>query len=303
MPYIPETLQSIAGQTYQNHQIIAWDNGSTDGTVEELRRWIPSRINGQIVCNRPLRLGSSLAAMVDLATTELCAVIHGDDVNHAGRLSEQVAFLHAHPEVGIVGGQSDFIDENGNPIGGWQFPCDDATLRWRSRWMAQFMHSSTMFRTAVIRQAGNYRDYQPYEDMELWIRASAVTEFANLPSRIIKYRRTATSQTGRFSEFKTIFREGARLNAERLFPDLKARAATELWEATYPDEETVPARLSMLRRFNRVAVALARQLGKPDHYFRSTASFLEQRYFLRRRVLRSHGLGVLLKLRQPRSQL
>jgi len=300
MPYIPETLQSIADQTYHNHQIIAWDNGSTDGTVEELRRWIPSRINGQIVSNRPLRLGPSLAAMVDLATTDLCAVIHGDDINHAGRLSEQVVFLQAHPEVGIVGGQSDFIDENGDPTGGWQFPCDDATLRWRCRWMAQLMHSATMFRTAVIRQAGNYRDYQPYEDMELWIRASAVTEFANLPGSIIKYRRSSTSQTGKFTEFKSIFREGARVNAERLFPNLGARAATELWEATYPGEETAPAQFSMLRRFNRVALDLARQLGKPDHYFRSTASFQEQRYYLRRRVLRSYGLDPLLKFGHPR---
>jgi glycosyltransferase involved in cell wall biosynthesis len=49
MPYVRETLASITGQTYRNHLILAWDNGSTDGTLEELRRWIPAHLPGRIV--------------------------------------------------------------------------------------------------------------------------------------------------------------------------------------------------------------------------------------------------------------
>ncbi len=44
MPYLPETLASIEAQTYRNWQILSWDNGSTDGTVAELHKWIPSRM-------------------------------------------------------------------------------------------------------------------------------------------------------------------------------------------------------------------------------------------------------------------
>ena len=43
MPYLPETLASIAAQTCGDYQVLAWDNGSTDTTIEELRSWIPSR--------------------------------------------------------------------------------------------------------------------------------------------------------------------------------------------------------------------------------------------------------------------
>ena len=105
MPYLPLTLKSIAEQTYKNHRIIVWDNGSTDGTVEELRRWIPSRIPGMIVSERPMRLGPSLAAMVEMAGTPLCARIDADDINLPERLQSQVQFMQAHPEVGVLGAQ------------------------------------------------------------------------------------------------------------------------------------------------------------------------------------------------------
>jgi glycosyltransferase involved in cell wall biosynthesis len=34
MPFLPETLASIEAQTYRDWQVLAWDNGSADGTVE-----------------------------------------------------------------------------------------------------------------------------------------------------------------------------------------------------------------------------------------------------------------------------
>src|SRR5438552_5677499 len=93
MPYLSETLASIEAQTYRDWEILVWDNGSTDGTLDELRRWIPSRLPGRIIDNRPLSLGNSLAALVEAAGTELCARIDADDVNYPERLERQVAFL------------------------------------------------------------------------------------------------------------------------------------------------------------------------------------------------------------------
>lgn len=300
LPFIRLTLESIAQQTYSNHKIIAWDNGSTDGTLELLREWIPARIAGIVVHDKPLRLGPSLAAMVELAGTELCAIVHGDDVNHPWRLDRQVAFLEEHPEVGVLGGQSDFIDENGQPIQGWQFACDDATIRWRGHWMAHIMHAAVTFRKEVILKAGNYRDYQPYEDMELWIRASRLTEFANLPESLIEYRRSSTSQTGRTEDFKSIYRPGAEVNAANLFPGLSAAEAMALWDASYPDDGPAPVKLRHFWQLNRAAVDFARQVGKPDNYFRATPFFAEQRYHMRRRWLEKNGLGFLM--RSGRSQ-
>ena len=105
MPYLPETLASIAAQTYHDWEVLAWDNGSTDGTVEELQKWIPSRLPGRVITGQPLSLGDSLAEMVQQCNTEFCARIDADDVNVPERLERQVAFLLAHPEVAVVGSQ------------------------------------------------------------------------------------------------------------------------------------------------------------------------------------------------------
>ncbi len=301
MPYVQSTLASIVNQSYRNHRIVAWDNGSTDGTLELLREWVPAQIPGVVVSGKPLRLGPTLAAALQMADTELCAVVHGDDVNHSWRLERQVAFMQSHPEVGILGGQSDFINENGAPISGWSFPLDDATLRWRARWSPPFMHANVMFRRSVILEAGNYRDYQPYEDTELWMRAAPLTEFANLKEPLIQYRRSSESQTGRTVDFKPICREAAKVNAGILFPSVPARETMTFWEASYPDhfpgDAPRSAPFRYLRYLRKTAAALARQYHKPETYFSSTALFAEQRYNLQRIWMESHGLGPLRRVR------
>src|SRR5579863_7830623 len=93
MPFLPLTLESIANQTYRNQKILAWDDCSTDGSLEELRRWIPSRIPGRIFAGKSLRLGPCLAYLVEQADTELCARIDGDDIAYPHRLERQVAYM------------------------------------------------------------------------------------------------------------------------------------------------------------------------------------------------------------------
>ena len=297
LPFLPETLASIANQTYLNHKLAVWDDCSTDGTLAELHRWIPERIPGKIFEGRSLRLGPSLAFLTEQADTEFCARIDGDDLNRPGRLARQVAFLHDHPEVGVVGSQADFIDENDQPIGGWSFACDDATIRWRGNWMAHLAHSSLMFRRSTVLAAGNYRDNK-CEDMELWIRVGKLTEIANLPESLIRYRRSSSSMTGRTTDFKSLFRQAAQMNADSLFPGLARDEAMKLWEAAYPDEGPAPVQLRHFRDLKRSASALARAVDKPDTYFQSTSFFAEQSYHLRRRFLEQSGLGFLRKLRR-----
>src|SRR4051812_48373516 len=102
MPYLPMTLASIARQTYQNFTVIAWDNGSNDGTLEVLHQWIGPKLPGVLVTDRARGLGASMAAMVEMARTELCAVIHADDINIESRLDRQVSFMTDHPKAILV---------------------------------------------------------------------------------------------------------------------------------------------------------------------------------------------------------
>lgn len=296
MPYLPLTLQSIAEQTYSNHKIIAWDGGSKDGTIEELQRWIPSRINGVVIADRPMRIGPTRAAMLSMADTELCAVLDADDISLPRRLEAQVEFMTEHPEVGVLGTQSQFIDADGNPISGWHYYTDDAQMRWSARWRCPFLHSSVMLRRNVVLAAGNYRDFV-WEDSDMWLRLSSTTEFHNLPAVLVQYRHQAASTTGGITSFVPTARQVAELNSDILFPGLDPASAMRLWEATHLDHLDTPFSFVHFGQLKSAAVLLAKRAGKPDSYFTETELFRSQQYVLRKRLYKRAHLMPLIHLR------
>jgi Glycosyl transferase family 2 len=298
MPYIPLTLRSIAEQTYRNHKIIVWDNGSTDGTIEELRRWIPSRIPGTVVSERPMRLGPSLAALIEMADTEFCARIDADDINMPERLQLQVEFMRANPAVGVLGGQLAIIDEHGHRQGAWRFATGDAEIRWRLRWESHMAHNAVLFRKSVVLAAGNYRDCQPVEDIDLWRRVAAIAEIRSLPDMLVEYRRTDTSSTGTISDYIPTDRKAALMTAPTLFLGLSdPRRAMSLWEATHPRQLHVKSKLQHIWQLERAATLMAQAAGKPADYFTSTQMYQDQHYSLKTRAFQRMGLTPLLALK------
>lgn len=199
MPYLPETLASIAAQTYREGQVLAWDNGSTDGTVEELRRWIPACLPGRVVTERPMGLGASLAAMIETCETEFCARIDADDVNQPERLERQVAFLREHPEVAAVGTWTTRLDASGADLGPLhRFPTQHEDIVHHLLFANALAHPTVLLRRAAVLEVGNYYDLSPVEDYDLWLRmAAARFRLANLNEYLVRYRIHAQSTTQR----------------------------------------------------------------------------------------------------------
>jgi hypothetical protein len=301
MAYLRETLESIANQNYKNHKILVRDDGSTDGTGDELRRWIPYRIPGQIFSGSSLGVGRSLALLVEQADSELCARIDADDVNLPNRLERQVEFLSAHPNVGVVGSYVQTIDESGAKREIWAYDNSDADIRWMTRYATRFCHPTVMFRRSLVLAAGNYRDFV-YEDGDLWLRMALLTEMNNMPEILVYYRRSGSSLTGQVKDWLPILRTVAQFNAVNLLPGVSdTSAALELWESSMPKRfkgttADPPAKMWHLTQLSKSATLLAGQCGKPSDYFTRTACFRKQRDSLKRRLLRRFGLGSLLRL-------
>ena len=303
MPYLPETLASIETQTYRNWEMLVWDNGSTDGTLDELRRWIPSRLPGRIIDNRPLSLGNSLAALVEAAGTELCARIDADDVNYPERLERQVAFLRARPEVILVGTDIEFIDDKGSVIAGaWTHQHEDAEIRWRLRWLCTSCHPTVLFRRSAVIAAGNYRDCMPYEDYDLWLRMALIGEMANLPAVLVKYRQHSASVCGQYAEqcteapsgkvYDAFFEAMAIKNADILFSGIRASEALELrHKVNSRSAHRLRVRIHDVVRFHQAATVSAVAVNKAPSYFRRTQLYSGQQRLLLRRILEQNAWG------------
>ncbi|MBA2380074.1 MAG: glycosyltransferase [Blastocatellia bacterium] len=294
MPYIRETLASIYDQTYRDWEIIVWDNGSTDGTLEELKKWIPGKLPGKIVRDRPLSLGRSLAALVEMASTDLCARIDADDLCHPERLEKQVAFMRENPQVGLLGTRFERVDPEGKPLSlVLNSPYDDADLRWNLRWGNGICHPSVMFRRSAVLAAGNYHDCMPYEDYDLWLRMSTITEVGLVPEVLLKYRIVPTGVMGGGSiDPKPAINKGAGKNASILFGDMDPSAALKIRNRVAHDRQnTEPAKLRHLIDHRRAAASAALSVGKPPSYFRNTDLYLEQMRFLMFTWLKQHLWG------------
>lgn len=199
MPFLPETLASIEAQTYPDWEVCAWVNGSSDGTLEELQRWIPGRLPGRIVADRPSNYGEAVGTMIAESRTELCALIHADDVNAPERLERQVAFLNAHPEVALVGSRYDVIDGDGRPVvgpGGPGHPYTDHDDIVHMMLMESPLGCPTvLFRRRAVLEAGNHRHVPFVEDYDLWMRLARHHTLATLADPLLHYRIHAGSAT------------------------------------------------------------------------------------------------------------
>lgn len=189
MPYLSEALASLEAQTFRDFGVLFWDNGSSDGSVEEARRWIPGRLPGRVVADRPMPFHHCLATMVEESSTEFVARMDGDDICRAGRFQMQVEALRANLSVGIVGGQCPMMNSSGESIGmSLSGPLEHDDILTEMMYRSALTHPALMFRRESILKAGNYVRPKPVEDLDLYMRMAAVCEFRNLSSQVLDYR-------------------------------------------------------------------------------------------------------------------
>jgi glycosyltransferase involved in cell wall biosynthesis len=291
MPFIERTLASIAAQDYDNHEIIAWDNGSTDGTLDALCRWIPSRIAGRVIGDRPMGLGASLAAMVEMSRTELCARIDADDLNEPHRLQRQVAYMHDHPHVGVLGSAVKLIDEDDNLLPDRPtLVTADADIRWRLRFCNALNHPTVMLRRSAILGAGNYRDVMPIEDFDLWVRVSLKHALANLPGTLVRYRvlpgSVSAAHRGRIDAIR---RHVTCEYADALFPGTHRYMLDRLLRLL-DDMDNPNVTLADCIALRRAATRAALNINKPPNFFRHTELYRVQSRSLKLRWLKAQPM-------------
>ena len=110
-PYFDRAIPGILAQTYEDFEFVVVDDGSTDGTLVRLRALAESDRRFRVFA--PGRLGAAAAYnfAVAQASGEYIARQDFDDRSYPERLRLQVAYLDAHPDVGIVGGAYLLVDE------------------------------------------------------------------------------------------------------------------------------------------------------------------------------------------------
>jgi len=188
-PWVRQAIESVLVQTFSDFEFFVVDDGSTDGTAGVLDACSDPRLR---IFHQPrVGLTRSLNRTIPLAAAPLVARMDADDMSHPERFARQVAFLDAHPEVGLLGTGCETIAPSGEVIGTVAPLVDDAAIRRALIRMNPFVHSSVMVRRQILEEAGGYDESLPVaQDYDLWLRMSRLTRMANLPEPLVQRRLT-----------------------------------------------------------------------------------------------------------------
>ena len=205
-PYLVPAIESILAQTFTDFEFLIVNDGSTDGSPAIIDRYAASDARIRAIHQSNSGLIASLNRMIDEARGTLIARMDGDDIALPERFARQVAFLDAHPDIGVLGTGCVTIDTLGQP-GARTFDnvLDHADIVADLKNGPALCHPSVMMRRDAVCAVGGYhRAYRHCEDYDLWLRMSEHVRMANLPDRLLKYRQSETQVSNRHAYVQKI---------------------------------------------------------------------------------------------------
>ncbi len=167
--YLEETILSVLNQNYPNIEYIIIDGGSTDESVEiikkyekSLKYWISEKDTG---------LYSALQKGFDRSTGEIMAWINSDDKYHPMSFFTIAEIFTSFPKINWLTGAQTTYDEKGRTVGiarakKWtKYDFYDYNYKW-------IQQESTVWRKSLWKKAGNCinTDLKYAGDLELWLR-------------------------------------------------------------------------------------------------------------------------------------
>jgi glycosyltransferase involved in cell wall biosynthesis len=167
-----EAAKSVLAQRPNSFELILVDDGSTDGTAEELDA-LRRDSAAPLTIERIPRRGAAAARNrgVELARADLVAFLDSDDLWMPGKLAEQIAFMNAHPEYSISQCDEVWI-RNGRRVNpGQRHRKRAGDIFIESLRTCLISPSSVILRTELFRATGGFDETMAAaEDYDLWLR-------------------------------------------------------------------------------------------------------------------------------------
>ncbi|HEY59388.1 MAG TPA: glycosyltransferase [Anaerolineae bacterium] len=165
--FLEETIKSVLDQDYPKLEYIIVDGGSTDGSVEIIRKYA-NRLAWWISeadCGQTAAINKGFAH----AKGDIFAWLNSDDTYLPGAISEIIAFFKEHSQFAMVYGNVNFIDEHGRIIG--HFPARQTDLKRLKRGYVHIPQQATFFRADLWRKIGPLDESFYFAmDYDLWVR-------------------------------------------------------------------------------------------------------------------------------------
>ena len=175
--FLEQTIQSVLGQGIPGLEYMVVDGGSTDGSVEIIRKyadrlawWVSEKDRGQ---------ADAINKGFARATGEIIGWLNSDDLYQPGAIAAALEVFERHPEAGLVYGDVLSIDGGGQPINLMKFQPYSLDDLMAFRIISQ---PGVFMRRQVLEQAGRLDvQFHFMLDHHLWLRMVQVAGMVYLP--------------------------------------------------------------------------------------------------------------------------
>jgi glycosyltransferase involved in cell wall biosynthesis len=183
--HLEQSILSVLGQTYDNVEYIIVDGGSTDGTLDIIRKY-EDRIDFWV--SEPDRgISDAMNKGIRLANGDLIAHLHADDYYSDPSVISSVcsAYLR-HPDALWLTGGIEIVDGNGNIL--QEIPVRKYSYRKLIRGN-YILHPATFVTRRAFEKAGHFNEEYRYAmDYDLWIRIGGIADPVILDLQVACFR-------------------------------------------------------------------------------------------------------------------
>ena len=191
-PFLDATIRSVLDQDYPNIEYIIIDGGSTDGSLEIIQKYA----NRLAFWNFEKDRGQTDAINKGFAraTGEIMAWINSDDTYEPGAVREAVEAMQAHPEMGMVYGDTNFTDDHSIVIG--RFPAAQTDYLRLRRGYVHIPQQAAFFRRDLWLRVGPLDPSFFFAmDYDLWVRLAKLAPLMYIPRVWANFRLHGDSKT------------------------------------------------------------------------------------------------------------
>ena len=190
---LPDTIESIRGQTFADWEYIVVDDGSTDETPDVVAAAADNDPRIRLVRRRAAG-GPFAAANEGLchATGRWVVRTDGDDVSLPTRIEHQLRYLRAHPALRACAAYCQTLGPDGPVRGHYNVaPNTSGVLRWYLALRCPLVHSSACVERAALAEIGGYRELPAAQDVRLWSELALRGWLGVVPEVLVHFRQHA----------------------------------------------------------------------------------------------------------------
>lgn len=195
-PFVRQAIHSALSQGGCDLEVIVVDDGSTDGTPDEISKINDPRL--RLICFQQNQGAcTALNRAIQEGSGEYVAILNSDDAFMPNKLQKQLIFLQNNPSIGAVFGLPCFVDELGKPL---SLPATSKVFeqpnRSRYEWMRYFFYNdNALCHPTVLIRRDCYKKYGYYDprlvqapDYDFWLRILLKEEIHVLHEPLLSFR-------------------------------------------------------------------------------------------------------------------